>query len=310
MLSAWNRFWYAPTDPATLALVRIAFGAVVTLWALSLLPDLGAFFSPSGVLGPVAPAHGAWRWSLLDLGRSDLLLGAVYVALVSGAISLVVGWHTRVAAVVVFVTLISLTRSNPYVFNAGDALLRLLAFYVMLAPSGAEWSLDRRRAGGPAPAVPAWPLRLLQIQVSVMYAGAAVAKLGGPPWRDGTAASYAARLPDLERFGVGDLLGRSRLAAELATYGTVAIEGGLAVLIWWRRTRWFALAAGVLLHLSIDASIRIGFFTLAVFVAYLSFADPAWVRAALAARPHALARLVSPTSPRPATRSPRRSSAR
>jgi hypothetical protein len=31
------------------------------------------------------------------------------------------------------------------VFNSGDGLLRVIAFYMMLAPSGASLSLDRRR---------------------------------------------------------------------------------------------------------------------------------------------------------------------
>ena len=277
-----DAFWFAPTDPATLALVRVTFGALVTLWTLSLAPDLAAFFSTAGVIGDGLPRGGNGTWSLLWIDHSDTAVAAVYLALLAGGVGIMLGWHSRVCAAVVFVALTSLARANPYVLNSGDTLIRVLAFYLMLAPSGMEFSLDRRRARqqgrGVASTHPAWPLRLIQIQVSVMYASAVWSKLQGPTWREGSAASYATRLPDLVRFRVPELLESSPLFSQLATYGTLVVESGLALLIWFPRTRIPAIAAGVLLHLSIDASIRVGFFTLAVFVAYLSFAGPAWVR--------------------------------
>ena len=69
------------------------------------------------------------------------------------------------------------------------------------------------------------------------------------------------------------------------TYGTLAVEFSLGVLIWNRRLRPYVLVAGIGLHLSIDLTMRIGFFSWAVFVAYLAFVPPdraeqvvAWVR--------------------------------
>jgi hypothetical protein len=116
-----------------------------------------------------------------------------------------------------------------------------------------------------------------------MYLAAVWGKLHGTAWRDGSATWYAARLPDLVRFPAPDLLGHSALVAHAATYATMLAEILVAVLIWNRRTRWAALLIGVALHLSIDLSIRVGFFTLAVFAAYASFLDPAMVRTAVAA---------------------------
>jgi hypothetical protein len=278
-----DAFWFAPLDPATLAVVRIAFGALATLWTLSLAPDLGPFFSDSGLIGDALRHGGDGTWSLLWIDHSDTTVAAVYLALLAAAVGTAVGWHSRVCAAVVFVALTSLARANPFVFNSGDTLIRVLALYLALAPSGMEFSLDRRRAErhgrGVAATHPAWPLRLIQIQISVMYVSAVWSKLQGASWRDGTAVSYVTRLPDLARFHIAGLIEQSPLLTHAATYGTLLIEGGLAVLIWHRRTRIAALAFGVLLHLGIDASIRVGFFSLAVFTAYLSFADPLWVRA-------------------------------
>jgi hypothetical protein len=289
MMRRWARrvddFWFAPTDPATLALVRAAFGLLVTLWALSLAPDLGAFFSPAGVVGNALPHAGHGAWSVLWIDHSDLTVAALYLALLTAAVGITVGWHSRLCAGVIFIALTSFARANPYVLNSGDTLIRVLAFYLMLAPAGLEFSLDRRRARHQGRDVasthPAWPLRLMQIQLTVMYASAVWSKLQGPAWRDGSAVSYAARLPDLVRFPAPSFW-ESPLVAQTATYGTLLVESCLVALIWHRRTRVPALAAGVLLHLGIDASIRVGFFSLAVFTAYLSFASPVWIRAKVA----------------------------
>jgi hypothetical protein len=272
-----DAFWFAPTDPATLALVRVAFGALAALWTLSLAADLGAFYSPEGLLGSSTAGHADGEWSLLWLGGSHTAVAALYLALLLASVAVMVGWHTRLAAATVFVAMTSLARANPFVLNSGDTLIRLLAFYLVLAPAGNEFSLDRRRALRQGRAAlgmhAAWPLRLIQLQVSLMYAAAVWSKLQSPSWRDGSAVSYATRLPDLVRFPAPSVLD-----SPVATYTTVAIEAGLVVLVWNRRTRAAALAAGVLLHLGIDATIRVGFFSLAVFTAYLSFANPLWVR--------------------------------
>jgi hypothetical protein len=272
----WEGFWFAPTDPLPLAVVRIGVGAVVLLWTVSLFGDLGAFFTAGGVTGTAATARPWYAWTLLGAAPPPMLLGAVYLALLLAAPTLALGWHTRLAAIAVFLGVASLQRTDPYVFNSGDSLLRLLCLYVAVAPAGAVLSLDARRRGPRT--IPAWPLRLIQLQVCVMYLAAVWAKLRGPAWRDGTATEYALRLPELERFGLGGALDHWPALVPAATYGTIAVEAGFVVVVWPRRTRLPALAVGIALHLGIELSLRVGFFTLAVFVAYLSFLDGAWIR--------------------------------
>jgi hypothetical protein len=274
-LAAWNRFWFEPTETSTLALVRIALGLVVVLWTLSLAGDLFPFFSAYGIQ-PWQPGT-AGTWGLLAFGGGDYALGAVYAALLLAAIALAVGFHTRLAAVITFVCVLSLERRSPFVLNAGDHLLRILTFYVMLAPAGAALSLDRWRSGRPVwefPQRAPWALRLMQVQLSVVYLAAVWAKARGTTWNDGTAISYALRLADLERFPVPGFLTQLPAVSALLTYATLGIELSLALLVWNRRLRPWVLSLGVLLHLGIDWSLRVGFFSLAVFVMYVAFIPP------------------------------------
>lgn len=246
MRRAWEHFWFRPEPTSTLALLQIAVGAVVIAWALLLAPDLQTFYGVDGVVPGT---------------RAAPVLEAV---LLLGGAALVVGYRTRLAAALVFVSLAWLHRVDPWAMHAGDGLLRDLVFVLAIAPGGA------RRAGG-FPLRAPWAIRLVQLQVSVMYLAAVAAKLGGSTWRDGTAVSYPLRLPELTRFAPPEWLTGSVAGAHVLTWGTLATEAAIGLLVWSRRARPWVLALGVGLHLSIDVTLRAGLFSWIVLAAYVAF---------------------------------------
>lgn len=272
--AAWNRFWFAPQPTSTLAVFRICFAAIAIAWTASLLPDLRAFYAAEGIV-PADPRR-ARLWSVLE-AAPDAALPLGIVMLVA-CVALLVGLRTRLAAVLVFAGLLTFQRRNPFIHNSGDVLLRVMALYLALAPAGAALSIDRwrRDRGGfwLFPVRAPWALRLVQIQLTVLYVATVWAKLRGTTWNDGTAVSYAMRIGDLERFPLPASVETSLVWANLFTYGTLATEFALAVLVWNRRARPWVLAAGVLMHLGIEYTLLVGYFTLAILAAYVAFVPP------------------------------------
>lgn len=270
---AWERFFFQPTSMATLAVVRIAFGIVAFGWTASLAPDLMNFFGKRGLV-PAQPSNRFWI-GVLSPAAPDWLVYVVFAVTLISAACLIVGYRTRIAAALVFVGILSFERRNPFVFNAGDVLVRNLAFYVMLAPSGVALSLDAwRRARDKIwefPKRAPWALRLIQIQLSVVYVATVWAKVRGNDWNNGTAVSFALRLDDLARIGVPSWFATSTVVSNLLTFATLAIEASLAILVWNRKARPWVLGVGILMHGLIAINIMVGFFTMAMFVAYLSF---------------------------------------
>src|SRR5437762_14228628 len=55
VLRAWDRFLFRPVSPVPIAVYRIAFGTLIILNLLFLLPDLNAFYGEQGML-PMADA--------------------------------------------------------------------------------------------------------------------------------------------------------------------------------------------------------------------------------------------------------------
>jgi len=291
----WERFWFQPEPTSTLALLRIAFGLAAFAWLATLGHDLDSFFFRDAMAPLDFRSPNGGIWGLFEIFPSNGAVVAMWVVGMLAALCMAVGFRTRLASVIVFLCLLSFERRNPWIFNTGDNLLRLLAFYLMLAPSGVSLSVDRWRAHRDRfwefPERAPWAMRLIQVQFSMIYTFAVWSKVRGVTWNDGTAVSYAFRLEDLERFHVPEAITTSVFWANLLTYGTLAIELGLGILVWNKAIRPYILVAGLSLHLGIDFAIRVGFFTWAILLPYLAWISPdAASRLIIAARDRALGR--------------------
>ena len=274
-VAAWRTFWFRPQSAYTLGLIRMAFGAVAIAWAVSLLPDLYALFGRHGV-EPQQP-ESAYQWSVFAIWTSDQVLLIGWILLLVSAVALMIGWHSRLAALMVFVLILSFEHRDPWTFNTGDLAVRIEALFLAISPCGAALSLDQVRGAGKfwsAQQRPQWPVRLMQVQLSLIYLGSVQAKLNGNAWPQGTAVSYALRLQDMLLLPLPHWLTTSALLMNAVTWSTLAIELSVGILVWNRRLRPWVLAAGVVMHTMIMITIAVGFFTLAVFVLYLAFVPP------------------------------------
>ena len=90
-------------------------------------------------------------------------------------------------------------------------------------------------------------------------------------WQDGSAVGKAIQLEDLQRFVLPEGLATSVTVSAILTYGTLVVEAFLIVALWLPRTRYVAMALGVSIHLGIEATLLIGWFSLAVIACYLAF---------------------------------------
>ena len=130
---SWQGFWFGPQPMYTLGLVRMAFGALAVLWTLWLWPLLDEMFGTNGV-APQRPSI-PYTWSIFDIWSSNPAVLIGWALLLAASIALMVGWHSRFAAIVVFILILSFQRRDPWFFNAGDAVVRIEALFIALAPT-------------------------------------------------------------------------------------------------------------------------------------------------------------------------------
>jgi len=48
--AGWDRFWFETQMVSTLAVFRIAFGLLTTVWLASFIPNLFEFFGPHSIM--------------------------------------------------------------------------------------------------------------------------------------------------------------------------------------------------------------------------------------------------------------------
>ena len=194
--AAWNRFWFSPTDPTTLGLIRVLAGLMLfythAIWTL----DLEAFFGEQSWLSRdvIAQANqGGYSWSVLNWCRSPAALWSMHVAALTTFALLTIGLWTRAVSVLAFVFTVSYAHSTPGALYGLDQINGLLSLYLLLGPSGWRFSVDawrKRRAGRTtdSPSVTAnLAIRLMQCHMCVIYFFAGLSKLQGLSWWNGFA---------------------------------------------------------------------------------------------------------------------------
>jgi hypothetical protein len=230
----WRRLWFERVDPRPAGLLRIVFGAVVLWTVVDLIPLARFLFTDEGLWLPKMarrnysgdfktlwdPEHGFEHWydiflalwyrfSLFHLRADPPFVAAVYAAAIASLALMIVGIKTRVTTVVSWFLVNTIYIYSPIFYSGGDTVVRVFLFLGMLSRWGEAYSLDawwRRRkqvlAGvpelPPLRPIPAWPLRLMMLQLAIIYCATGALK-SGHTWLDGTALFFALNLDHFYR---------------------------------------------------------------------------------------------------------------
>ncbi len=268
-------------------LLRSGTGALVVFWALTLLPDLADLYGSSSIVPSQGPR--TTQFSIFKWWSGDVAVGVVLGVAVLAGLAMTLGVFVRAAAPVAFLAVTSLMASAPLILNGGDDVLRLLllfiALYALIAPAeGLDTPLGRLGIGEP-PTGPPWGLVIIRIQIIAMYIATVVDKMEGSTWLGGTATVRALHLQTMRRFWIPEFILTSSVAHNLMTWGALATEIALPILLINRRTRRWGIVLGLCFHASLGYVMRLGLFPATVAVAYLAFLTPAdasaivgWVR--------------------------------
>jgi uncharacterized membrane protein YphA (DoxX/SURF4 family) len=278
-VEAWDAFFQAREPATTVALFRILFGLVLIANGLLFAREARLWIGERGVLPRerYREAFGRSRFTLLaHLPGGDAWVFAVMGLHVVAAASLVLGFAPRSSAALVFITLLSLQQRNPLVLYGGDQVLCLMSFLLVFSRAGEVWSLDHwwaARSGQETVEGTAWCTRLMQLQVSIVYFKAWLAKLGGETWRDGRAVYYAVEAEAFRRARL-PRFARSPLGSRLITWWTLGVELALGSLVWVPEFRNPILLAGVALHLLMDVFLNVQLFGVIMIVCLSLFIEP------------------------------------
>lgn len=285
----WDRFFYSSTDATNLAIFRILFGFFLFLNGISLVEDFEAWFGVGpNALVPLSDSltfYSNIRFNLFKwLSPTESAAWFVLITYIVSSLMVMIGFKTRMAAVICFLLMVSLQNRNYAILNSGDTLMRCMLFLMMFAPSHVKYSVDAWLAksnGHPySERISYTTVRLLQLQFSFVYLATTLFKLKGYDWVDGTAVYYTSRLENFQRL-VLPIVFDIPFLVKMATWSALLIEFAMGTLVWVKELRIWVLLAGIGLHLLIEVSMSIGFFEWVMIAGYILFFEPKelnWVK--------------------------------
>ena len=305
LLSAVDRFLFAPYSPYPLSIFRILIGLLMLdTVLLHLLDDLLLYYGPNAILPVSSIAKYWWRFDpILDvmalLPQGDFATVNFFIFFCLTAVFVTVGLFTSYTVPIAFLLLLSIDRQCPFNLNGGDAMMLLALFLLSFGRSGDALSVDnllkslrqdwRTTGFAPQPS-PVWPLRMLQMQFTLAYLDTFLWKFTGTKWLDGSAVYWATRMHEFIRFPLPFFLDNA-LCMRILSWAALVIEFSLATLIWFKETRYLVIVAGLCLHLGIDLFINLPVFEWVFISMLVLFIYPedlatfaAWLRAKIAFR--------------------------
>lgn len=279
----WDWFLFESCDPWVAPILRIGFALLIVIQSLVVWPDAAYWYTDSGVMKSETAQTilGPYSWSLLYLLPSQPWVAKLGLScLIVHGLLMLVGFYSRLQAAAIFVWLVSFQNRNPLITDGEDTVFRIFAILLVFLPLDAYWSVLQARGGvrmnqpeidPKDKSASAWALRLMQIEMTAIYASTALSKLEGSTWHDGSAVWYVSRMTD----NFGRWIPSAWLdfpgASPLATYGTLLIESFLPIGLWIPRLRPIALCLGVLLHLGIESSMNLFLFQWVMLLGLISF---------------------------------------
>jgi len=257
-----HRLFQLQASAKLLAFSRIAIGVC----ALAVGWEIWRFLPR--ILNPVIVQLPYFSWlPRLPSSLVPLFAGCWFIAALVFLLGLYTTWAGGVISLLCFYTLAldEQTYSNHFY------LFFLIVLLLTIADSGAVLSLDALRKGRKE-LVAGWPVLLLKLQVSLVYAFSAIAKLT-PQFVSGDTLSQTLKRQGWLTFP--ESWRSSRLLVVLAV-SAIALELFIAFALWSRRLRWAAVTGGVALHIfiltALDSSrLSLGIFALEMFAIYPLF---------------------------------------
>ncbi len=285
----------APHDAAALAVLRIAFGLMVTVSATRFL----AYGWVDRLYVEPRFHFKYWAFSWVPALPAGWIHG-LFVLLGGLGLAVALGLFYRVAMALLVLTFAWLQLMDVSNYLNHYYLVTLLGALLVVVPAHRTWSLDAWRNPAIASAtVPAWCSYLLRFQVATVYLCAGLAKLNGD-WLLhaqplGIWLSSRTSVPV-----IGPWLDQPWVAF-VAAWAGFLFDTTIVLFLSLRRTRAVAYGVVLLFHALTSLLFPIGMFPVIMTTAALVFFSPSWPRTLLARLRRRPAPIPAPSPATPTT---------
>lgn len=191
---------------------------------------------------------------------------------------LFLGIANKVSGLILFTVLLNIKFRNVFILDGGDNLILVILPLIALGKSKPLINLHWKSAFK----TPAFfshlddaltslmPLAIM-IQVCILYFFAALSKMAGPLWQNGTAVYYVMRVEDFRWTQLNFLLTSNYIFVKSLTYLTIIWEALFPFLMLRKRIKFMTILMSICMHLGIFVFMHIDNYSFVMIATYFIF---------------------------------------
>jgi hypothetical protein len=276
-------FFYSEEVPYGLALVRMVMPLVLLVPMAPRWLHTRELYSTDGANTPLWIAYG---WPNMLPEPSGTAAVILHTALILFFLTMSAGWCTRISCIgaTVLYTYLNLLDSVSTITKYSCIATHVLLL-LCLSRCGAVWSVDallkRRRdpLGAAAPQTDlAWPRRLMQLMIGLVYFGAAITKMHTPAFFSGDQMLFWMLAQLNWGHALGEYLALAPSLIIVSAYIAIVWEVTFLFLCWKGLGRPIMIALGIVFHLMTWLTLGLFVFPLVCFTIYLCFLNERDIR--------------------------------
>lgn len=275
----WNDFWFGPQNLLGLAFMRIVLCGTMFYLYSNRLMNLDYYSDTSWISKSMALSvmPDLYRPLFLWCFWPDSLNMFMHILLVVLLGLLTLGIGGRWIMWLAWVIDAGFIQRNYAVNFGADIIAALFLFYMSFTQSCERLSVlnlfRKKKQFIKSDTVSSLMIRMMQVQISVIYAYTGWEKLKGGSWWDGTALWSVMANPQMTTMDFS-FLRVIPWVIPVVAYLTIIFEVYFPVMVMWPKTRNMWLLMGVLFHAGIGIFMGLGPFATTMVSTYFLFLDP------------------------------------
>jgi hypothetical protein len=271
-----NNFLFKPLSSNVFGFFRISVALVALLICVLLIPDFYLLFGKNGLIiwdvtdtlaNPLQPTIGRLYHLIGFSIDSDTFLYLFLNVYIVSLLLFLIGWKARITAVLCWFLHLTLLNTCRFGSYGVESMLNIALFYGMFFPVGETFTYKNFRSNPLPNAYSRLCLRVLQIQICIIYASSGIEKAFSTEWWDGNAIWFSLTEEQFCQFDF-TALAQFPFIPKMMGWWTLFVEIGYCFGIWFPKTRLFWLLNTILLHIGIG--LFMGLYTFAAMMIVLN----------------------------------------
>ena len=280
---SWNQFWFEPKDLFAASAFRFVFSLVLFIMYAIRGLEFSTFFSEIGLL-PQADLNNYVMEYLKPpftfFSASEDINRGLYALLLLFILLMVLGLATRLMTIATFFLHLIFLQRNPAILYGADLVATFWLFGLCWIQHHHHFSIKKwlpflNKAASSSlnqfgDIFSSVGIRLIQIQLCIIYAYTGMEKLKGGTWWEGSAVWYVMGNDNIVPFDLS-FFQYMPWAVAIMTYSTLLFEIYFPIAIWLKPLRPTWLFLGLCLHALAFIFMGLIFFSPIMLSAYLLF---------------------------------------